>query len=155
MPLVKAALRDSRTRYVPGAPHVEANANQGSLNRTRWSYPNTAPAKESEAEPDLCMLGEMPQPRCPARALAVATTSRWTLPSARPLQAGVGVGRDVLVCPECWSPKDSCGDVRCSLLVPKAVLAGRACALGGFVFQRTALGDGADITIDANEILGS
>lgn len=34
------------------------------------------------------------------------------------------------------------------------MLAGQVCALGEFVFQRIALGDGVDITIDVNEIGG-
>ncbi|KAM9280688.1 vitellogenin-2-like [Cariama cristata] len=38
-PLEKAALRESRTHYVPDAPHAEASVNPGSLNRTQWSYP--------------------------------------------------------------------------------------------------------------------
>lgn len=61
MPLDKAALRGSGTRYVPRAPHAEASGNQEPLNRTQWSYPSIPPAKGSEAEPDLCTLGEMPQ----------------------------------------------------------------------------------------------
>lgn len=66
MPLDKAALREPRIRCVPDAPHAEAGVNQRSLNKVWWSYPNTPPAKESEAEPELCTLGEMSQPLCPA-----------------------------------------------------------------------------------------
>lgn len=65
-PLDKAALRESRIHYVPDAPRAEAGVNQRSLNRLWWNYPNTPPAKESEAEPELCTLGEMPQPLSPA-----------------------------------------------------------------------------------------
>ena len=63
--------------------------------------------------------------------------------------------RDVLVCHECCSPKHSSGSGRNFLLAPKAVLAGQVCTLGEFVLQRIALGDGVDITIDVNEIVGS
>lgn len=155
MPPDKAAQRESRARYVPDAPHGEAGVNQGSLKRTRWSCPNTPPAKGSEAEPDLCALGETPQPPCPAWALVAATISRWALPPAHPLRVRVGTERDALTCCECWSPKDSSGSGRYFLLAPKAVLAGQVCVLGEFVFQRAALGDGANITIDVNEIVGS
>lgn len=75
-------------------------------------------------------------------------------PPAHPLQVCVGTVRDVLVCRQRWSPNDSSRSGRCLLFFPKAVLAGQVCALGEFFIQRIALGDGVDMTIDVNEIVG-